>query len=76
MKTDDLLQFTKETTNNFSAYGFSKPLMKGESKTISYGKPGYKATGTLEYYKEGVLVKTKKIRANTYNPTKEVVLVG
>lgn len=75
-KTEDLLQFTKETTNNFSAYGFSKPLMKGESKTISYGKPGYKATGTLEYYKEGVLVKTKKIRANTYNPTKEVVLVG
>lgn len=75
-KIDDLLQITTERTKNYLDYGLTKPLAKGEEKIVCYGKPGYKARGSLQYYKDGVLVKTKKIRENTYNPTKQIILEG
>lgn len=42
---------------------------------ISYGINGYKAKGYLDYYKDGVLVKSELIRDNTYKARQGVVLV-
>lgn len=78
-KSEKIMEFenyVKETSSDYKKYGFEKPLNKGEEVVVSYGKPGYKAVGILEYYKNGVLIKTKKIRENIYNPTKQVVLVS
>ncbi len=75
-KIEDLLQITTEKTKNYKDFGLTSPLEKGEERVISSGKPGYKAVGKLLYYQNGVLVKTQKIRENTYAPTKRVVLVG
>jgi len=63
-------------TSDYELYGLSEPLYKGESRIITYGKPGYVAKSKLEYYEKGVLVKTKQLRKNTYLPTKQVVLEG
>lgn len=50
-------------------------VMLGEEKRISYAKDGFFSNGYLNYYdKQGNLVKTKKIRSNTYNPTKGIVV--
>ena len=50
-------------------------LKVGEEKRISYAKDGFCSNGYLNYYdKKGNLVKTKKIRSNTYNPTRGVVV--
>lgn len=50
-------------------------LKAGEEKRISYAKDGFSSNGYLNYYdKNGNIVKTKKIRSNTYNPTKGVVV--
>ncbi len=47
----------------------------GEEKRISYKKDGFASNGYLNYYdKQGNLVETKKIRSNTYNPTRGVVV--
>lgn len=75
-KIEDFLQITTETTKNYKDFGFASPPAEGEQIVISAGKPGYRATGTLMFYQSGVLVKTKKIRENTYLPTKRVILVG
>ncbi len=46
-----------------------------EEIRISFAKDGFCSNGYLNYYdKNGNLVKTKKIRSNTYNPTKGVVV--
>lgn len=74
-KIEDLLQIDTFITDDAEAFN-RQPLKQGESLVINEGKSGYKAIGWLEYYKDGVLVKTKRIRANTYLPTKRVVLVG
>lgn len=42
---------------------------------ISYGAEGFKARGYLDYYNGDILVKSKKIRDNTYNPKRGVVLI-
>ena len=50
-------------------------VLAGETKRISYAKDGFSSNGYLNYYdKNGNLVKTKKIRSNTYNPTRGVVV--
>ncbi len=41
---------------------------------VSYGIDGYRAYGYLDYYEGDTLIKTVKIRDNTYNPKKGVVL--
>lgn len=75
-KLENINGFDKEIIKDYKLVGLDKPLNNGEMKIISNGKPGYKAVGILEYYKNGLLVKTKKIRNDSYRPTKEVVLVG
>lgn len=50
-------------------------LQVGEERRISYAKDGFCSNGYLNYYdKQGNLIKTKKIRSNTYNPTRGVVV--
>lgn len=50
-------------------------VFAGEEKRISYKKDGFCSNGYLNFYdKKGNLIKTKKIRSNTYNPTKGVVI--
>ena len=50
-------------------------VQAGEEKRISYAKDGFCSNGYLNYYdKKGNLIKTKKIRSNTYNPTRGVVV--
>lgn len=48
----------------------------GESEEIrlSYPKDGFYASGYLNYYKNGCLVKTEKIRDSKYLPTEGIVL--
>jgi len=75
-KVEEINVYDKEIIYDYRKVGLSNPLKKGEIKVISYSKPGFKARGILEYYKDGVLIKTKDLRENIYNPTKEVVLVG
>ena len=53
---------------------FDGDFDKGEN-IISCGVDGYQARGFLDYYKNGVLCKTEKIRDNTYFPKKSVVLI-
>lgn len=59
---------------NFSKYG-NFELELGEEKRLSYPKDGYYSKGYLKYYDEaGVLIETKKIREDRYNPTKGIIL--
>ena len=47
----------------------------GEEKRISYSKDGFVSNGYLNFYdKSGSLIKTKKIRTNTYNPTRGIIV--
>lgn len=75
-KVDTIENYETEITSNYEAYGLNAPPLKGEQIVLSQGKAGYKALGELEYYKEGVLIKTKKIRENVYKPTKRVVIIS
>lgn len=53
----------------------AEDLLFGEERRISYAKEGYHSNGFLNFYDEkGVLVETKKIRENKYNPVKGVVV--
>ena len=50
-------------------------VFAGEEKRISYAKDGFSSNGYLNYYdKQGRLVKTQKIRSNTYNPTRGIIV--
>ena len=65
----------KEELVTDSAKILEHNLEVGEEKRISYAKDGFCSNGYLNYYdKQGNLIKTKKIRSNTYNPTRGVVL--
>jgi len=75
-KVDMLEKIGSEEISDYLKFGLEKPIKKGDKMLISSGKPGYTAVGWLEYYKDGVLFKTKNIRSDKYNPTKEIVLVG
>lgn len=57
---------------NVSKY-INKELNVGENR-ISFPVDGYKAKGYLDYYKDGVLIKSRLIRDDTYRPKKGVVL--
>ena len=76
MKVCEIKSKNIEEVYDYKNYGLKKPLNKGERFIVSQSKNGYKASGFLEYYKNEVLVKTKNIRNDSYNPTKEIVLVG
>ena len=75
-KIESIENFEYKIINDYKLVGLDQPINKGETKIISRGKPGFKAIGMLEYYKDGVLFKTKKIRMDTYKPTNEVILEG
>ena len=50
-------------------------VFAGEEKRISYAKDGFSSNGYLNFYdKQGRLVKTQKIRSNTYNPTRGIIV--
>ena len=47
-------------------------LDPGEMR-ISYGAEGYKAKGYIDYYKDGVLVKSELVRDNVYAAKRGIV---
>ena len=50
-------------------------VVAGSEKRISFAKDGFCSNGYLNFYNsKGELVKTKKIRSNTYNPTRGIVI--
>ena len=50
-------------------------VFEGSEKRISFAKDGFCSNGYLNFYNsKGELVKTKKIRSNTYNPTRGIVI--
>lgn len=50
-------------------------VLVGEEKRISFAKDGFCSNGYLNFYdKQGGLVKTQKIRSNTYNPTRGIIV--
>lgn len=51
-------------------------LYLGESKTVKYGKNGYKSEGYLMVLKNGKLIEVKKIRTDTYLATRGKVVMG
>lgn len=51
-------------------------LAAGEENIDTYGKCGLKSEGYLEYFRDGVLTKTVKIRKDCYKPQKQTVLRG
>ena len=53
---------------------FDGNFAKGEN-IVSQGADGYQAQGFLDYYRDGILIKTKQIREDTYLPKKKIVLV-
>lgn len=58
----------------FQKYGDLK-LEVGEEKRLSFAKDGFVSNGYLNFYDEfGNLVKTQKIRQNSYNPTKGIIV--
>lgn len=61
-----------EIVTDISKYPNIEP-QDGEVR-ISYSADGYRAKGYLDYYDGDTLVKTVKIRDNTYNPKKGIVL--
>lgn len=75
-KIEDIECGEKVYTTDYIKYGFNEPLKFGEEKILSHSKPGYKAKGWLEFYRDDVLIKTKEVRSNTYNPTNETILRG
>ena len=75
-KIEDIAEKEKIYTTDYEKYGFSEPLKQDEKIILGHAKPGYKARGWIEYYKDDVLIKTNSVRNETYNSTCEVVLVG
>lgn len=53
---------------------YNKENLKEGLNRISYATDGYRAKGYLDYYKDGVLVKSRLIRDDTYKPRKGIVL--
>ena len=51
-------------------------LAPGEEVVDTWGKDGLKSEGWLEYFSDGVLVRTLRIRRDTYKPQKRVILRG
>ena len=51
-------------------------LAPGEEVVDTWGKDGLKSEGWLEYFSDGVLVRTLRIRRDTYKPQKRIILRG
>ncbi len=51
-------------------------LYEGESKFLRYGKEGYKSEGYLIATKNGKVINIKKIRSDSYSPTRALVIYG
>ena len=65
----------KEEVINDSKKAEEFGVLVGEEKRISYAKEGFCSNGYLNFYdKNGKLIKTQKIRSNTYNPTRGIVV--
>lgn len=53
-----------------------KVVFDSDTFVLTNGVDGLTSEGWLDYYKNGKLVKSKKIRRNTYLPTEKVVVKG
>lgn len=51
-------------------------LAPGEEKRISWGADGFKSKGYIDYYRDGVLIKSEQIRNDVYKPKRGVVAKG
>ena len=51
-------------------------LTPGEEKIDTYGRDGLKSEGYLEYFSNGTLLKTIRIRKDTYLPQTRIILRG
>lgn len=67
---------TVETLPFEIEYRDDESLRVGEEKIDSYGKEGLRSEGYLEYFKDGKLFRTVRIRRDTYMPQKRVILRG
>ena len=51
-------------------------LAPGEERVEAAGKNGLRSEGWLEYFRDGALVRTLRIRRDTYKPQKRIVCEG
>lgn len=64
------------TIPNKTEYVEDDTLAPGEERIDSYGRQGLKSEGYLEYFLNGELVRTVRIRKDTYLPQTRVILRG
>ena len=57
-------------------YVYDATLAPGEEKIDTYGRDGLKSEGFLEYFSNGTLLKTIRIRKDTYLPQTRIILRG
>ena len=75
-KVEELNEILEEKTSDYKRFGLDEELEPGKEIILNYGKPGFKALGYLDYYKDDILIKTKENRVNTYKPTKKIILIS
>ena len=51
-------------------------LYKGEYYRLKYPKQGYESKGFLDYYKDDLLVESKEIRHDHYQPQMGIIIEG
>lgn len=67
---------TLETIPKETEYIPDASLSPGEEVVDTWGKDGLKSEGWLEYFTDGELVRTVRIRRDTYKPQKRIILRG
>lgn len=67
---------TLETIPKETEYLPDASLSPGEEVVDTWGKDGLKSEGWLEYFTDGELVRTVRIRRDTYKPQKRIILRG
>lgn len=70
-RSETLSTIPKETE-----YIFDPSLSPEEEVVDTWGKDGLKSEGWLEYFMDGCLVRTVRIRRDTYKPQKRIVRSG
>ncbi|MCM1306876.1 MAG: VanW family protein [Bacteroides sp.] len=67
---------TVETIPHETEYRDDDTLPLGEEVIDTYGKNGIKSEGYLDYFENGKLIKSVRIRKDFYKPQKRIILKG
>lgn len=67
---------TLSTIPKQTEYVYDPALSPDEEVVDTWGKDGIKSEGWLEYFMDGLLVRTVRIRRDTYKPQKRIVRQG